>query len=352
MRNPNGYGGVTRLPGRRRRPWRARITAGWDAAHQQFATLGYYETRTEALIALAEYNRLPWDLRRQNITFREAYDMWSPRHFKQYPSARRVTECAMEHCRALWDRPMTELRTADLQAVMDSLGELSHGYRLKIRTLMHMQYEWCIKNDVLFRDYSRFVELGKASGESGRHVFTSEEVRRIRALCDGDAAVYEPPKYCGAGLFDTLPLLLYTGMRVGELLALRWEDVHLDERYIDLHGTKTRAARRKVPLHRDVLPILRRMAARGGEFVVAPFGVPMTYSQYKYSWFDKVMHSLGMAHTPHDTRHTFISGMDTCGVPRTAVKFIVGHSLSRDVTDGYTHKAVAELIREVDKLEY
>ena len=47
MKNPNGYGGVTKLPGNRRRPYRARITVGWKeregaARLQQYMTLGYF----------------------------------------------------------------------------------------------------------------------------------------------------------------------------------------------------------------------------------------------------------------------------------------------------------------------
>ena len=76
MRNPNGYGGITKLSGNRRRPYRVRVTIGWsqtqdrDRQIQQFATLGYYATRKEALIALAEYNVAPYNAIQRRMTFK------------------------------------------------------------------------------------------------------------------------------------------------------------------------------------------------------------------------------------------------------------------------------------------
>ena len=67
MRNPNGFGSVHNTGGRkkRRNPWRARVTDGWELcektgkAKQIYRTIGYYPTRQAALIALAEYNKCP-----------------------------------------------------------------------------------------------------------------------------------------------------------------------------------------------------------------------------------------------------------------------------------------------------
>ena len=52
----------------------------------------------------------------------------------------------------------------------------------------------------------------------------------------------------GIALMDSVVIMLYTGMRISELLELKAEDIHLEERWIDLRGTKTAAARRIVPV--------------------------------------------------------------------------------------------------------
>ncbi|MGN1119331.1 MAG: hypothetical protein ACI4Q4_03165 [Oscillospiraceae bacterium] len=54
MRQPNGFGSVYKLPGKRRKPWRVRKTKGWiideetGQTRQEFINIGYYATRQEA----------------------------------------------------------------------------------------------------------------------------------------------------------------------------------------------------------------------------------------------------------------------------------------------------------------
>ena len=85
MRNPNGYGGISKLPGNRRNPFRVRVTTGWDLTpdgkqKQLLQTLGYYPTRKEAMMALAEYNQNPYDLNNKKITFETCYNYMAIRN--------------------------------------------------------------------------------------------------------------------------------------------------------------------------------------------------------------------------------------------------------------------------------
>ena len=85
MKNPNGYGGISKLPGNRRKPYRVRLTAGWQYQTdgkplQKYHTLGYYTSRRAALIALADYNKRPYDLNLQHLTFGELYSQWYIKH--------------------------------------------------------------------------------------------------------------------------------------------------------------------------------------------------------------------------------------------------------------------------------
>ena len=63
MKLPNGYGSVVNLGKKRRRPWAARLTVGWnDEKKQVYKYLSYHEKRTDAFAALVEYNKNPYDL--------------------------------------------------------------------------------------------------------------------------------------------------------------------------------------------------------------------------------------------------------------------------------------------------
>ena len=87
MNLPNGFGSVYKLSGKRRRPWVARKTTGWTfdedngKSYPIYQFVGYYATRAEALTALTEYNKDPYDLKSNVITFDEVYEKWTDEHF-------------------------------------------------------------------------------------------------------------------------------------------------------------------------------------------------------------------------------------------------------------------------------
>lgn len=87
MKLPNGFGSVYKLPGKRRKPWAASKTTGWEIdtktnqAKQVKKAIGYFSTRKEALEALTRYNENPYDLFAKEPTFSDVYEAWSDVHF-------------------------------------------------------------------------------------------------------------------------------------------------------------------------------------------------------------------------------------------------------------------------------
>lgn len=87
MKLPNGYGSVYKLSGKRRNPWAARKTIGYgeekDGRKPQpiYEFIGFYPNRSDALAALADYNKNPYDVNAASITFSEVYDRWSDRRY-------------------------------------------------------------------------------------------------------------------------------------------------------------------------------------------------------------------------------------------------------------------------------
>lgn len=58
-----------------------------------------------------------------------------------------------------------------------------------------------------------------------------------------------------------------------------------------------------------------------------------------------------MSHTPHDTRHTFITKAKESGVDEYILKLIVGHAID-DITEKvYTHRTLDELKQEIEKIK-
>ena len=80
LKRANGTGSVYKLSGRRRKPYAATITSScrYDAPHGRYiqdrTTIGYYETRDAAIIALNNYLADPYDVKKSAITFEELYN--------------------------------------------------------------------------------------------------------------------------------------------------------------------------------------------------------------------------------------------------------------------------------------
>lgn len=90
MRLPNGYGGVTKLSGRRRKPYMVRKTIGWhidektDKKVQDYVVIGYAATKSEALQMLADYKKIPLTCPLPRSHSRKHTSALLRRNFRQY----------------------------------------------------------------------------------------------------------------------------------------------------------------------------------------------------------------------------------------------------------------------------
>ena len=148
---------------------------------------------------------------------------------------------------------------------------------------------------------------------------------------------------------DTVLIMIFTAMRVGELLSIETKNVHLKERYM-IGGSKTKAGKNRViPINKKILPFIEKYYNPENEYLIMNSqGRQMGYSNYRREKFDNIMEKLKMEHTPHECRHTGISLLNSAGANKLCVKRIVGHA-SQDITDDvYTHKTIQELIDTID----
>lgn len=84
MKLPNGYGSVSKLSGKRRKPWIVKVTKGWtDDGKQIRIVLGTFKTKSEGLIALADYNKQPYDIIKQKYTLENLYNMLVEQRIKE-----------------------------------------------------------------------------------------------------------------------------------------------------------------------------------------------------------------------------------------------------------------------------
>jgi integrase len=134
---------------------------------------------------------------------------------------------------------------------------------------------------------------------------------------------------------DFLLMALFTGMRRGELMALRWDNVDLKARSLHLPKTKN-GDPLNLPLSAFLAELLAERFARAdaSPYVFPGPGKDGHLVETK-KFLLRVSAGSGVSFTLHDLRRTFITIAESLDVPYYALKRLLNHRASGDVTGGY-----------------
>lgn len=221
MRLPNGYGGISKLSGNRRRPFVARVTDTYtDDGVQVYKTLGYFATKKEALAELVKYNQTEYNIDQRKLTFEQIYKNWSDSHFKDISeSGINGYKMAYKKCHRLYKMRFADIRAVHLQRTIDEDCE-TYSTRQKVRVLYNVLYKYAYDNDIVEKMYNKSVKIGKAVTVHEKKILSDEQVRMLWDNVDKIDGV------------DTILILIYTGLRISELLEIENKNVHIDEQYM------------------------------------------------------------------------------------------------------------------------
>lgn len=325
-----------------------RITVGWtDDGTPIRKPLGYYEDYKTATEALVDYHKNPAMID-SDITFKECYERWSDEKFAKVKDPRGY-KAAYKFCKSIYKLKMRDIRLSHLEDLIARSGA-EYPTLKNIKSLLKQVFEYAVKHDVISRDNNKveFLDISRtreqrivANANKLHSAFTPAEIKKLWSFADANVHVAE------------ILMLIYSGVRVSELLDLKKEHVHLDEQYFEVVDSKTQAGIRRVPIADKVLPFYKaRYAASKIEYLLTTeSGGHIKYHTYRECYWDPLMELLGMKHLPHDTRHTCISLLNTAEVNPTTIKMIVGHAGKMDLTERvYTHKMMDELLAAINKI--
>lgn len=157
---------------------------------------------------------------------------------------------------------------------------------------------------------------------------------------------------------------LYTGLRVGELLALRWRDIDFEKGLLSVLHTsceadgdivlgdpKTESSHRAIPLPRPLLARLRslRKGSRS-DFVISDGVRPVSIRSYQRS-FELLLRKLGIPHRGfHALRHTFATRALECGMDVRTLSEILGHRSPTVTLNRYAHSLWEHKCDMMDRL--
>lgn len=276
-------------------------------------------------------------------TFGECFKTWEENHISRYnPSESAIASYknAYKKCECLLNRRIDSITWADLQGLIDEMQKqgLSYSSKKKVKNICSMVLDYAVAMQYISHNYANLVDIGKNLKPKPHTPFTETEIGVLWKNEDET-------------LVDAILILIYTGMRVNELLNMKKKDVDITQRLFHVIKSKTAAGIRYVPIHHRILPFVENHISRSKDFLLEKEnGKPYSYSCFTSFW-NSTLSKFGMGyHKTHDCRHTMASRLDTAGANETARRLILGHA-QQTVTDGYTHKGVEELRKNIELLK-
>lgn len=375
MKLPNGYGGISKLSGKRRKPYMARITTGWeydedtDTFKQLRPSLGTFAKKEEALHALDDYHQDPYDIKKWCTTVEQLYCSWTNKYFEKLKSdsSSRTIMCAWKYCKPLYSMRVKDLRAFHIKELMDSAYmfsdrgstkgqrvEATAGTKARIKSLFNLMLDYALEYEVVRTNYARTFDISdeivqEKEAQKRSHIIFPEDERDILW------------KNVGVLRFtDWILIQTYMGWRPQELAILKLDEVNLDEWYIH-GGMKTAAGKQRcVPIHTRIKDLVQKnydeAVSLGSEFLfndpTSRNGMKMTYDKYAYRFNEVILERLKLNpdHRPHDPRTTFVTMAKRAGVDEYAIKLMVGHKI-QDITEGtYTKRDIEWMREDLEKM--
>ena len=254
----------------------------------------------------------------------------------------------------------------DVQAYINSMIKTDSMSTIKRqKNLLSITFAYAEDNGYVERNFMNKVKLPNKANlvkQEKTHVFLTTEERQkleIEAKRLNTAKVHNgrigKPLY-GIGAKAVI-FLLHTGLRMGELCALYWEDVDMDNGFIhicrnaptttkEITTPKKQASNRTVPIDSVAMEILTDLSGdRFGKLVFHTGEGKILDRNDVIRTLHNMLKRAGIDKKPtlHDLRHTYASELIRNGVDMKTVQVVLGHSDISTTMNIYVHKSDEDL---------
>lgn len=368
----NNEGGITKRQDGR---WQGTVTVGRNDDGSQRRQYVYGKTRSEVAEKINEIlhniSAGTYVDKNKTPTVSEWLSTWLNKYKKnsvkentydQYESVIRVHLIP-----EFGDIKLVDLKENQLQTFYNRLfanGTSARTIQI-INVVFSSALKKAIKNRLIMYNVCEAVEMPKLTKKE-RRVLTKEEQKQLlkELKKDDQGAMY---------IFA-----LFTGMRRGEVLALTWDDVNLEDATIRVNKTlnrvktyvnsgdktklivgepKTKTSNRIIPIVDILIPLLKEQRERthlNNELnLVFPSDVGSYIEPGNYNRkFYKIIKRAGLPKAnPHSLRHSFATRALEAGVDIKTTQELLGHSSISITADLYTHSLMDHKRKELSKLE-
>lgn len=363
--------------------WEARVTIGILANGKQNRKSLYGKTRQEVAEKMTELlNNLQKGLITNPTEMKvdEWLDYYMLEYKKRYVKPTTYINYSTKvnnHIKpVLGHYKLKALRQDIIQKFVNSLSDkgLAPSTVTDVYKLLHNALETAVDDGLIVKNVANRVKLPKKSKPQIK-VLTQEEQNKF----------VEQAKHTYMGcifIFD-----LCTGMRLGELLGLKWEDIDLMEKqlhvkrtlskvkdpdnegeswHLELTTPKTPASLRTIPLNETAIRLLRDVRKEqlqnklkagiayeeNGLVFATKLGRPLDPTNMRRTFYT-ICKEIGLEGLhPHCLRHTFATRGAENDIDVRVMQRFLGHATIKDTADTYTHVLTDLKRNEILKLDH
>lgn len=279
---------------------------------------------------------------KQRISRSMLTEDWADQWLAAYkePSLSAKAHSDLQSALRVWIKPhlgkiaLARVKPLHCQAMLNSMAGMSWGHMTRIKGAAKALFAAALDNGLIESNPANRLAMPRAKKGSHRSV-TDEERRLILKV----AEQHED------GLW--LLVLLYCGLRPCETARLYGRHIDLKRGQMYIDGTKSKAARRYVPIPGVLIPKLREAAGRPFEPLFRSRtggGITETVRRRMWRSLKKSLEAAGGGCyalapdlVPYCLRHTYCTDLQAAGVPINVAKEFMGHSSIQLTADIYTH---------------
>lgn len=159
-------------------------------------------------------------------------------------------------------------------------------------------------------------------------------------------------------------ICLYTGVRIGELLALEYSDIDFDKSLMNISKTchdslngriietaKTNSSNRIIPLPKPILVLIKELRRDSkSKYLIADHSKPVALRSYQRT-FELLLKKLHIEHKGfHSLRHTFATRALECGMDVKTLSEVLGHKNTNVTLNRYVHSMLEHKVNMMNRL--
>lgn len=270
--------------------------------------------------------------------FKDLAEEWKEVHFPTLigNTAAKCYNAPLTRAIARFDKePIRQIKAPDVKKYINEFSKKGYSRKTVANQLMVLSliFSHAIENGDIEYNPALNISIPKNLTKEKRQAATTEDETRIK----------------NSATDWLLPfLLLYTGLRRGEALALQYSDIDFENDEIRVSKSvyhvsdkpfikkpKTEAGNRTVPL---LAPLKRVLKKQKGEYIFSDDNgkTPLTQRRYRTLW-SKYAEATGISCTAHQLRHSYATMLYEIGIDAKDAQNLLGHSTIAITQDIYTH---------------